>query len=45
MGSGKVPESNLPRNLTEGVAAEEFALFQASFQNAEKINQNISIFF
>lgn len=36
--------SRLPRYLAEGASAEEFAA-SASFQNAEAINQNISIFF
>ena len=41
----KIPASQLPRYLAEGVSAEEFAASQASFQNAQAINQNISIFF
>lgn len=41
----KEPASHLPRYLAEGVSAEEFAASQASFQNAEAINRNISIFF
>jgi hypothetical protein len=36
--------SRLPRYLTEGASAEEFAA-SASFQNSEAINQNVSIFF
>jgi len=44
-GSGKAPASHLARYLAEGVSAEEFAVFQASFQNADAINKNISIFF
>jgi hypothetical protein len=38
------PASRLPRYLSAGVSAEEFAA-SASFQNAEAINQNLSIFF
>jgi hypothetical protein len=41
----KEPASHLPRYLAEGVSAEEFAASQASFQNADAINRNISIFF
>lgn len=41
----KEPASHLHRYLAEGVPAEEFAASQASFQNAEAINRNISIFF
>ncbi len=44
-GGGKVPASHLRRYLDEGIPPEEFAAFKASFQNAESINQNISIFF
>jgi hypothetical protein len=36
---------HLPRYLAAGVSAEEFAASQVSFQSAEAINQNISIFF
>jgi hypothetical protein len=43
--SRKAPASHLSRYVAEGVSAEEFAAFQASFQNAEAINQNISILF
>jgi hypothetical protein len=41
----KEPASRLPKYTAHGVSPEEFAAHQASFQNAEAINQNISIFF
>jgi hypothetical protein len=40
----KEPASRLPQYIARGVSPEEFAAHQASFQNAEAINQNISIF-
>lgn len=42
--NSKAPASHLPRYLAHGVSAEEFAAFQVSFQSADAINQNISIF-
>lgn len=41
----KEPASRLPQYIAHGVSPEEFAAHQAAFQNAEAINQNISIFF
>ena len=41
----KEPASRLTQYIARGVSPEEFAAHQASFQNAEAINQNISIFF
>jgi hypothetical protein len=36
---------NLPQYIADGISAEEFASAQVSFQSAEAINRNFSIFF
>jgi hypothetical protein len=41
----RVSLRNLPQYIAEGLSAEEFASAQVSFQSAEAINRNFSIFF
>jgi len=45
VGNSKISARHLHRYLAHGVSSEEFAASQVSFQNADAINQNISLFF